>query len=71
MKKVIILVMTVSIWISGICNPMSSNAVYNRATQELLHNQSKYEPYRHIWNYFIHIIFYEKNLKITHTEGEI
>lgn len=53
MKKVIILVMTVSIWISGICNPMSSNAVYNRATQELLHNQSKYEPYRHIWNYFI------------------
>ena len=55
MKKVIILAMTVSIWVSGICNPLSSNAVYEKAKQELLRttNKSKYEPYRYIWNYFI------------------
>lgn len=55
MKKVIILVMTVSIWISGICNPISSNAIYESAKKELTHatSKSKYEPYRYIWNYFI------------------
>lgn len=56
MKKVIILAMTVSIWVSGICNPISSNVVYERTTKELLSatsSNSKYEPYRYIWNYFI------------------
>lgn len=45
--------MTVSIWISGISNPTRSNSVYARATHESLHNKSKYEPYRYIWDYFI------------------
>lgn len=55
MKKVIILTITLSIWVNGICNPISSNPTYERTTQELLQvtNKSKYEPYRHIWNYFI------------------
>lgn len=55
MKKVIILTITLSIWVNGICSPISSNPTYERTTQELLQvtNKSKYEPYRHIWNYFI------------------
>lgn len=55
MKKVIILVMALSIWISGVSNPTKSNAVYKRTTQELTHmtKKSQYEPYRYIWNYFI------------------
>lgn len=55
MKKVIILTITLSIWVNGICNPISSNPTYERTTQELLQvtNKSKYEPYRYIWNYFI------------------
>ena len=38
MKKVIILAMTVSIWVSGICNPIGSNAVYESAKQEWMKN---------------------------------